>query len=391
MASFKLIEEITSKEPEFQKTNCFDIQGKDTESIVEKVFNIYNTHKNHFKNNKSLTPIENSNLFVVNYTVLCIDPILKDRRFTLWMDSYQISSEQLYKCTEHLDIETPEEPILDDFKNWIENVKPELKKPNPNLICVFDVETTGLPDPVTRYKASAMNHHLWPYMLQLAYVIVDTDKCHVLDRFSYLVRIPDEIIIPEESSKVHGITKEQCNERGNDIRMILETFLTILEHHNVSKIIAHNIDFDINMVKAECYRLIEKQEKFALKNRLGEPIKNYAYTYFNKLYTCFNTRLNNVKKFCTMKNNKDRCGIVRYWDDGTKYNKFPSLIELYQYLFNETPSDLHDAMMDVFVCLKCYVKTECVGEKQKELITDCEELISRRSYDLKNCSIYQKN
>lgn len=250
-----------------------------------------------------------------------------------------------------------------------------------NRICVFDVETTGLPDPVTRYKASALNHHLWPNILQLAYVIVDTDECRVLDWASYLIRIPDDIIIPEESSKVHGITKEQCKELGWDIRAVLVTFMYALEHCNVSKIVAHNIDFDINMVKAECYRFIEKQKEWSTKN-----FPHKKDTAFIEIYTGFTTRLNNINKFCTMKNNKDRCEIVRYWDDGTKYNKFPSLIELYQYLFNETPSNLHDAMMDVFVCLKCYVKTECAGDKQKELITECQNLIRNRSNDLKNSS-----
>ena len=369
-ANFTLIEEITSKEPEYKKTNCFDIfiQNENTESIVEKVFNIYKTHKNHFKSNRSLTPLDNSNLFVVNYTMSGIEPSGELRKFTLWMDSYHISNEQLYKCTEHLDLETPEEPILDDFKNWIEHVKPQLKKPNPSLICVFDVETTGLPDPETRYKASAVNHHLWPYILQLAYVIVDTDKGHVLDGLNYLIEIPDDVIIPEESTKVHGITRELCNRDGWSIRSALIKFMSDLEQYNVSKIIAHNIDFDINMVKAECYRFLDMRKSQSIRD--GEFIGSHAL---------FTMRLKNVNNFCTMKNNKDRCKIVRYWDDGKKYHKFPSLLELYQYLFNETPSNLHDAMMDVFVCLKCYLKTECSGDKQKELIGDCQVLISNRS------------
>ena len=54
-------------------------------------------------------------------------------------------------------------------------------------------------------------------------------------------------------------------------------------------------------------------------------------------------------------------------------------MELYQHLFNDTPSNLHDAMMDVLICLQCYAKTECSQEKQKLLITDCREMIENIS------------
>ena len=235
---------------------------------------------------------------------------------------------------------------------------------NNNFVCVFDVETTGLPDPATKYTASTLNTHLWPHIIQFAFVIVDTDTGKILDWSNKLVKISDDVIIPEESIKVHGITREQSNSIGFDIKNVLLQFFYAIKVFNITEIVAHNIDFDINMVRAECYRVLHN----------GQINKDFIDPHVN-----FITNLKKVKKFCTMKNNKDRCKIVRYWDDGKKYHKFPSLMELYQYLFNDTPSNLHDAMMDVLICLQCYAKTECSQEKQKLLITDCREMIENIS------------
>jgi hypothetical protein len=39
------------------------------------------------------------------------------------------------------------------------------------------------------------------------------------------------------------------------------------------------------------------------------------------------------------------------------YMKFPTLCELYMHLFHKTPENLHNSMMDVLVCLRCYLKS----------------------------------
>jgi hypothetical protein len=38
------------------------------------------------------------------------------------------------------------------------------------------------------------------------------------------------------------------------------------------------------------------------------------------------------------------------------YNKWPRLSELHKHLFHEEATGLHNSMMDVLVCLKCYLK-----------------------------------
>jgi hypothetical protein len=39
-----------------------------------------------------------------------------------------------------------------------------------------------------------------------------------------------------------------------------------------------------------------------------------------------------------------------------KYKKWPKLSQLYFALFGENPDGLHNSMMDVLVCLRCYLK-----------------------------------
>jgi hypothetical protein len=50
---------------------------------------------------------------------------------------------------------------------------------------------------------------------------------------------------------------------------------------------------------------------------------------------------------------------VKTWEDGRTSLKYPKLIELYHVLYGTdvpSPEGLHNAKVDVDVCLKCYVK-----------------------------------
>ena len=71
-------------------------------------------------------------------------------------------------------------------------------------------------------------------------------------------------------------------------------------------------------------------------------------------------KLNNVEIYCTMKSGKNLCNIMvkpANKIDATTgaeiesktYKKFPKLSELHEFLFNETPKNLHDSMVDTIV------------------------------------------
>jgi len=41
----------------------------------------------------------------------------------------------------------------------------------------------------------------------------------------------------------------------------------------------------------------------------------------------------------------------------TKYKKWPTLLEFHQHLFNSVPENLHNSIVDVLVCLRCFLKS----------------------------------
>ena len=71
---------------------------------------------------------------------------------------------------------------------------------------------------------------------------------------------------------------------------------------------------------------------------------------------CFNISGNIKPVFCTMKKTVDFCAIEKINKYGDKYFKWPTLGELYKKLFNEQPKGCHNAMADVLICLRCYMK-----------------------------------
>ena len=116
---------------------------------------------------------------------------------------------------------------------------------------VFDTETTGLPG---SRIINPDTLKLWPHIVQFSYVIYDTDLNDIVKSSDNIIRVSNEIIISEESSKIHGITSEISKAKGVNIDIVLNDFFDNLR--NVDLLIGHNVSFDINMVKVEILRLI---------------------------------------------------------------------------------------------------------------------------------------
>jgi len=204
------------------------------------------------------------------------------------------------------------------------------------IILVFDTETTGLPE-TKILNPDTLN--LWPYIVQFSYIIFDTDKNDIILSSDTIVKLKKEIIIPEETTKIHGITNELSQTKGNNISVILTKFLEHLK--NVDLLVGHNISFDINMVKIEILRLIYEN---TLKNRL----KDYKY-YFH-----FLTNYKNI--YCTLQETVELCNIKGVNKFGKDYIKYPKLQELHQKLFESVPNNLHNSFNDILVTLRCFMK-----------------------------------
>lgn len=188
---------------------------------------------------------------------------------------------------------------------------------------VFDVETTGLP----KGRPSVFVTHKWPYIIQMSWFVYNTTNNKIGTIQNHIIRLPKGLGICEESTKIHGITTEHMLENGVDINPILNQFMNDVKKCRI--IIAHNINFDKNMIMVEQVR----------------------HNHRNLLYKI------RKKEYCTMKNGRLTTGIKIY----NKYKKcyvykYPKLIELHCKLFNDTPNNLHDSLIDILVCFRCFGK-----------------------------------
>ena len=174
---------------------------------------------------------------------------------------------------------------------------------------IFDVETTGLPK---RRNCPFTEFDNWPHIVQISWLVYN-EKCGEIESINdYIIKLPDNKKIPEDSIKIHGITNEIMREKGRNIVDVLMEFKRDIS--NSSIMVAHNLDFDTSIVSVEM-----------LRNNL----RNMIYYYRGE-------------KFCTMKATKK---LFRRW---------PKLIDLHKKFFNSIPTNLHNSLIDVYVCFRCF-------------------------------------
>ena len=206
-------------------------------------------------------------------------------------------------------------------------------------VLVFDTETTGLP------SSKILNPdklNLWPHIVQFSYVIYDTILNDIVKSSDKIVKMKDGITIPEDSTKIHGITNESSQKNGINIDVILNNFFN--DFRTVDLLVGHNISFDINMIKLELLRLIYK----TTPEVYDFEIKDYKYNLHF---------LTNYKSICcTLQESIDLCNIKATDKFGKEYTKFPKLLELHQKLFGSTPNNLHNSFNDILVTLRCFMK-----------------------------------
>ena len=203
---------------------------------------------------------------------------------------------------------------------------------SPCFILIFDTETTGLfPKNPEEEK---------PYITQLSFIVYDLSTESIRSSFNSYIRIPDKVEIPEIVTEITGITKSHCIQQGIPIQEALASLYhaSILCH----TIIAHNIEFDMKMVKTEIERNLPSLKSYPEIKEMFNPNRLAYY---------------NIKVDCTMQLTVDACSLIRTTDKNYTYKKFPKLKETYEFLFKiSTPGNLHNSIIDVIVCLRCYLK-----------------------------------
>jgi len=206
-----------------------------------------------------------------------------------------------------------------------------------NVVVVFDVETTGLPPRPSKYKRypdpkTEFNHYDNARVVELAYTMYTYDK-HTDEQTC--VRSVSSLIKPNgvftiENTFIHGISQHMAETYGKPSIEVLIDFLSAVSI--ADRLVAHNIEFDYNLVLAECYRL----------DLDVSPLTEIA-------------------KKCTMKCAMDLYGMYRY----------PKLNDLYKTMFKVEWEQSHRALDDTEKCasiyfgmLKVYRETKMIKNAQ---------------------------
>ncbi|MEI8361392.1 MAG: 3'-5' exonuclease [bacterium] len=183
----------------------------------------------------------------------------------------------------------------------------------------FDTETTGLPK---NWKAAITDVDNWPRIVQLAWQLYD--KNGVLQMECERIIKPVGFVIPTQASDIHGVTTERALRDGVELKEALLEFadvLSVSEH-----LVAHNIDFDHSVMGAEFIRTNIPLDLFSLN------------------------RVDTMKSTTELLKLPGRFGY-----------KYPNLMELHNYLFNEGFDGAHDALVDVRACARCFFELQKQG------------------------------
>jgi DNA polymerase-3 subunit alpha len=218
--------------------------------------------------------------------------------------------------------------------------------PKKNRILVFDVETTGLL-PKKDLSGNIPPITSYPHVLQFSFIVFNILTRNIDIRHNYYINVSSDIEISGKITELTGITREICDAKGVSITNAIETFYDC--YMLCDSIIAHNYEYDYTVLRMEIIRNQDKVSPCCL---------NLFNTMFNKEHS--------IESFCTMRYSTNICSIIKEKENGKTYKKWPTLLELYNHLFKETPDNLHNSMVDVLACLRCYLKMRCRIELEQE-------------------------
>jgi len=210
----------------------------------------------------------------------------------------------------------------------------------PQQIMIFDVETTGFIRKRVDNENSSLENQ--PHILQLSFVIYNTSIQRVVKSVDLYIRVDPEVYISQKITEITGITKDLCERHGVPIHNALVEFYH--EYMRSDCIVAHNLDFDREMIKIEMER-----------NR--EILEMQNCPRWRDVFCQEFEKKNGIATYCTMKAGKNVCKILRKYSRGSYY-KNPKLSELYYHFFQMVPNNLHNSIVDTYTCMMCYLQLQ---------------------------------
>ena len=236
-------------------------------------------------------------------------------------------------------------------------------------ILVFDTETTGLPSisilytdspKIKKEKMAIMKNldskkviqskkswkkwgELWPNIIQLSYILYDTDTNKVLKIYNKYLELPgtvehdllsNENIVPIIKNALLKSSKSKM-ERVRVIRA-LHDFLTAFKHADI--VVGHNVLFDKQMI-------------------IASMCKSYSDYKSDKHFMHeFSQIIKSDKFVCTQELTTPICKLPMLYSREKHIYKFPKLKEAHKYIFGYEPVEntLHNALYDAVITLRCF-------------------------------------
>ena len=190
-----------------------------------------------------------------------------------------------------------------------------------NYRFVFDLETTGLPK---RVRYQKLDYKYLPSfedsrIVSISWILMydtELEKNIILEKKLFYVK-PDNFTISKKSIEIHKLTPEFLDENGVPIDIVVEELIRTFNEYEITQMISHNTDFDMNVLMSELFR----------------------YNYFP-----FLEKVEKVDVYCTMLNSQKKMNV----------SKWPKLGEAYNFFYNKEITNGHQAEYDTLYCYEIY-------------------------------------
>ncbi|MGV3630676.1 MAG: DNA polymerase III subunit alpha [Bacteroidota bacterium] len=259
------------------------------------------------------------------------------------------------------------------------------------MYIIFDTETTGLPKD---WNLDYTHTDNWPRAVQIAWQLHD-EFGELVEARDFIIR-PDNFDIPFDAEKVHGISTQLAQEMGEDLETVSRIFNEALNKAHF--VVGQNIGFDKNIMGAEFHRLgIENRlqtlpvldtctetsakvtsfinffkngdKREVKKNRFGDPILENGQEVRESAYFKNDEGAMEREQLRKMAENwyeLPKSQLEKVLGD-MKKQKFPTLSELHQALFDAPFAEAHNATADVEATTRCFlelIRTEVFTQEE---------------------------
>jgi DNA polymerase-3 subunit epsilon len=200
-----------------------------------------------------------------------------------------------------------------------------------SLILYYDTETQDM----LNFKERSA-HESQPHIVQIAGLLYCDELKRVVNSIDLTV-MADGWEIPEDVSKIHGITTELSQKIGVEEEWALQCFLLLVSKADAIK--AHNKNFDYRVVRTSCMRHSSENnvEKWAEQNHQ-----------------------------CTLEATREYLKPINAERLEEGFDKISaSLGSIYEHLFDKPLENAHTAMADAVACME--VDLELQARKQLNL------------------------